>query len=259
MRSTISDLVSSWPRGRALTVHIIIAIASVCAPLVARAQDTALETEFRPLLVARYAAIARGDTAALSSHFADDLRWIGIANAGEGLSKAQLLALTSQAQVPIPVFDVDSIRARRFGNAAIVEYRRSDHRRVGDAAFTTVVRSQEVFSRSNGKWLLKLHTQSWVVTPITPVALDSATLVAFVGHYQIAPGYVDNVHWENGQLVATATGQATGARLVPVSATAFSPDGVGVVMVFERDSVGHVLDYVQAYPDGRVVRARRLP
>jgi hypothetical protein len=31
------------------------------------------------------------------------------------------------------------------------------------------------------------------------------------------------------------------------------------MIVFERDARGEVVDYVQAYPDGRVIRASRLP
>jgi hypothetical protein len=89
--------------------------------------------------------------------------------------------------------------------------------------------------------------------------MDSSALQPFVGRYQIAPNYVDNVHWESGHLIATASGQSSGARLVPVSSSAFSPDGIGSVLVFERDPRGRVVGYVQAYPDGRVIRASRLP
>lgn len=246
---------------RSMTLLIFFAFATVstATPLIVRAQSATLAAEFRPLLLARYAAIAHADTAALGSYLADDLSWIGIANAGADLSKPGLLALASVPQTPTPEYRVDSIRARRSGDMAIVEYQRSDHRRVGSAEQTTVVRAQEVFVKRGGKWLLELHTQSWVVIPVTPVAIDSVTLQAFVGRYQAALGFVDNVHWEAGHLVATATGEKVGARLVPVSASAFSPDGVAPLIVFERDSTGRVIGYVQGYPDGQVRRATRLP
>jgi hypothetical protein len=116
-----------------------------------------------------------------------------------------------------------------------------------------------VILRRDGGSRIVHHTLSWLARPVQPIAVDSSALQRFVGRYQIAPGYVDNVHWESGHLVATASGQAAGARLVAVSVNSFSPDGVGAVITFERDAAGLIVDYVQAYPDGRIVRASRLP
>ena len=59
--------------------------------------------------------------------------------------------------------------------------------------------------------------------------------------------------------MATASGQAAGARLIPVSGSAFSPDGIGAIIQFERDARGRVVGYVQGYHDGSLIRARRLP
>jgi hypothetical protein len=106
---------------------------------------------------------------------------------------------------------------------------------------------------------LARHALSWLVAPVLPIVLDSVAQQAFVGRYEIAPGYVDNVHWEHWYLVATASGQSSGARLIPISRNGFSPDGVGALIVFERDAAGRVRGYVQGYPDGRVIRAARIP
>src|SRR4051812_48946370 len=83
--------------------------------------------------------------------------------------------------------------------------------------------------------------------------------VRAVGRYAVAPGIVDDVHMERGHPVATITGYSPGAVLVPVSASVFSPDGVGALISFERDATGRVTGYVQGYADGRVVRRTRLP
>ncbi|HVH31351.1 MAG TPA: nuclear transport factor 2 family protein [bacterium] len=240
-------------------------LAALCAsalvpgalPSIARAQ-TNLAGRFQSLLLARYAAIARADTAALRPQLADDLRWVIGANGAE-VTKPQFLAAVAQPQVPAPRFEVDSVHAQRTGDIAIVEYRRADHRAVGTFEETLWTRALEIFVWLGGQWQLERHTQAWLVTPVRPVTLDSAALQAFVGRYQIAPSYVDDVHWEANRLVATASGQATGAVLVPVSATAFSPDSVGALMVFERDASGRVLGYVQGFPDGSVRRAARIP
>ena len=239
------------------TTVVALALVGSAWPIPAPTQDERVDA-FRRLLVAQYADIAHGDTAALRPRLADDLIWVIGANGNE-VSKGQFLAAVAPLQVPAPRFEVDSIRVQRIGDVAIVGYRRADHRAAGAFEVTTLTRALDVFVRRHGKWLLARHTQAWLVTPVAPVPLDSAALQAFVGRYQIGPAYVDDVHWEGDQLVATASGQKAGATLVPVSTSAFSPDGVGALMVFERDATGRVVGYVQGYPDGRVVRAARLP
>lgn len=213
---------------------------------------------FRDDLVAIYRAIARGDTSALRPYLADDLLWI-VAATGDVITKRQLLSAAAPVQTPAPRFDVDSVSSHPLGTTTAVEYIRSDHRRLGSEELVTRWRASAIFiSRGNARQLVR-HTLSWIAAPVISIALDSTTLQAYVGRYQIAPGYVDDVHWENHGLVATASGQPAGARLVPVSGSAFSPDGLGALIVFERDVTGRVLGYVQGYPDGRVIRASRLP
>ena len=139
-----------------------------------------------------------------------------------------------------------------------------DDERIGRRAVAQVMRARD---RGKDPQLLFSLLQAWHangtddlvrIANETPPP-DFAALRPFVGRYEIGPCYVDDVHWEAGALVATASGQTSGARLVPVSATAFSPDGVGALIVFERDATGRVIGYVQGYANGRVVRARRLP
>lgn len=237
------------------------ATVAVCAlPRASRAQATVppLAEQFRPVLAAQYKAMVRGDTAALHAHFADDLVWVVGLN-GTEVTKTQLLNAVAQVSAPAPRFEVDSVHATRFGDIAVVEYRRADHRQMGMGELKTSWRVLDVFARRGGQWILERHTQTWLVSPVIPISLDSAALQPFVGRYQIAPGYVDDIHWEDNQLVATASGQTAGAHLVPVSTSAFSPDGVGSLITFERDLTGRVIGYVQGYPDGSIFRARRLP
>ncbi len=244
---------------RGLAWSVVVALSAV--PSVASAQD-ALTATFRPLLDAEYSATVHGDTAALGALLADDLVWI-VGPDGSEMTKKQLLSAAAQLRVPAPHapaprFIVDSVRAKRFGDVATVAYRRTDHRPMGDGDFVTSWKALDVFALHKGRWLLERHTQVWLVSPVKSVTLDSASMSAFVGRYQIGPGYVDNVHWEGRNLVATASGQSAGARLVPVAANVFSPDGDGALISFERDASGRVLGYVQGYPDGHVIRAPKL-
>jgi uncharacterized protein (TIGR02246 family) len=239
---------------RRLACAGIFALASMPAP--ANAQ-TELANVFRPLLTAEYSATVRGDTASLKGMLADDLVWI-VGNSGAELTKSQLIAASARIGKSAPRFLVDSVRATRFGDVATVAYRRSDHWPMGSGEFVTSWKALDVFARRSGRWMLERHTQVWLVSPAKPIDLDSATMNDFVGRYQIADGYIDNVHVEGKGLVATASGQSIGAQLIPVSTDAFSPDGLGAMIVFERDATGRVVGYVQAYPDGRVVRAGRI-
>jgi ketosteroid isomerase-like protein len=231
-------------------------VALSAAPCIAGAQD-ALANTFRPLLDAEYGAMVRGDTATVGAMLADDLVWIIGQNRSE-MARSQLISAIGRMGKPAPRFVADSVHAKRLGNIATVEYRRTDHWPQGTGESVTSWKAMDVFALHKGRWLLERHTQVWLVSPVIPVALDSASMNAFVGRYQIAPGYVDNVHWEGKSLVATASGQSEGARLVPVATNVFSPDGDGALISFERDASGRVLGYVQGYPDGRVIRAPKL-
>jgi len=245
--------------------RLVLIASCVCAALVsnivavAHAQSPLSDT-FHKLLVSEYAATIAGDTATLGRLVADDAVWFLGAN-GAIMGKGDLLKITAQnyPQPQAPRFDVDSVHATRFGNVATVDYLRNDTWPMGDSVSRNSYRALDVFVMHEGRWQLERHTQVWLKAPITAIALDSTSMNAFVGRYRIGPGYVDNVHWEGKHLVATSSGQSVGAELVPVSATAFSPDGTGVVIVFERDANGRVLGYVQAFPDGSVRLAERLP
>lgn len=214
--------------------------------------------EFRGIVDSVYTAISRGDSAALGWRLADDLVWL-VGAAGDKASKTQLLAAASHVQNPAVHFDVDSVEVQGLGNVALVSFRRADHRSVGGVDFPARWRVLDVFAKRAGRWQLVHHMQAWYVAQVKAVAVDSAALQAFVGKYAAAPGIVDDVHWQDGHLVATLTGFPPGARLVPVSASVFSPDGVGALIAFERDSVGRVIGYVQGYPDGRIDRRPRSP
>jgi ketosteroid isomerase-like protein len=232
---------------------IVVAAVSACA----RSRHDQLDTEFHDQIVAYNAAAARADTAVLRQQLADDLIWV-IGATGDAIGKTQLLAVLGTLQNPTPRFDVDSVHVRQVGNVAIVDYQRTDRRRVGGYEDAVSWRVFETYVRDGAQWQVARHVQAWVrPPPPTPAPVDSATLAPFVGHYEINPSYIDNVHFEGRELVATPTGQKEGGHLVPVSETAFLPDGVGQLLVFERDNRGHVTSYIQGYPDGRVLRARK--
>lgn len=244
-------------RGFSGTVLWVVLPGLCAGPRTARAQALSPDA-FRPVLDSLYGAAARGDSAALRPWLADDLVWV-VGPTGAPATKAQILAASGRPPALPTQFEVDPVRVQRIGDVALVASRRTDRRTLGGYTSVATWRVLDVFAPRTGRWHLVHHTQTWLVAPVTPVALDSAAQQAFVGRYAVAPGIVDSVHWTGGTLWATITGFPPGARLVPVGASVFSPDGTGALIAFERDAVGRVTGYVQGYPDGRVLRRRKLP
>jgi ketosteroid isomerase-like protein len=216
-----------------------------------------LDARFAALINSRNDAMARGDTAAVHRGITDDMEWV-IGATGASVKAGAFLSLISHVPDPRPEWTIDSVHVRDLGGVATVTYRRLDRRRAGDYEGTSLTRALEVYVKRGHEWRLVHHSHTWIVMSPSPITVDSVTLAPFVGHYRIGGSYVDDVHWQAHHLVATATGQSEGADLVPVSESAFSPDGVAPLIVFERDAKGHVIGYVQGLPDGRVVRARRI-
>ncbi len=229
-----------------------------------RGQDrsTSPNSSVADVLRANYAAIAHRDTATLRANLADNAEWTTAAT-GAVVSKRALIQ--SVAQLPQLVtlhYDVDSVNTLVLGSVATAEYRLTDRRSFRGYATTHVSRALDVFALEHGRWRLVRHSQTWIVSTPATIALDSAALSEFVGRYDHGSGYIDDVHFVGSGLVATSSAEramgAVGAHLIPVSSDAFSPDGIASLIVFERDSAGRVVDYVQQSPDGAVTRARRI-
>lgn len=210
---------------------------------------------------ANYAAIAGHDTSTLERDLADDFRWV-LATGGQVVSKPQLLEALAHAPSAAVRYDVDSAHVEIVGDVALVEYRLTDRREFGGYTKAFASRGTDTFIRRDGNWRLTRRTQTWIVSPPATIALDTVALRAFVGRYEHGAGFVDDVHLERGELMATSSAESAsglpGAHLLPVSEDAFSPDGVAPLIVFERDASGRVVGYVQQSPDGSVTRARRL-
>jgi hypothetical protein len=193
---------------------------------------------------------------------------------GAVLGRSQLLAEAAQSTPLVSTYyHVDSLQTWRHGDMVAAEYLLTN-RRVAlrdrnaypepEATFETTFLSRvnAVFVMRDGRWQLVRHSQAWVVRPPDTTSADSVALAPFVGLYQRAKKYVDEVHFVDGHLVLRsmldARLGAPGARLYPVSTNTFSPDRSAPMIVFERDATGRVTGYVQQQPDGAIARTRRL-
>ena len=244
--------------------HPLLCLGMVVLSTAAHAQQPNLrDTSHAPVPTAEiFMAIAHADTAALQPLLGNDLRWVA-RTSGAVVGKPQLLATAAHALPLVSLqYEIDSLQTWQHGDIATAEYRVIDRRTFHGYQNVFVCRASDVFVRRHGRWELIRHTQAWIVHPPDTTAVDSAALVPFVGRYDRGAGFIDDVHFVDGHLVAQSTLEARlgepGAHLLPVSADTFSPDGVAPMIVFERDAQGHVTGYVQQQPDGTITRARRL-
>jgi hypothetical protein len=214
-------------------------------------------------VIAVFRAISRADTAALRPLLGDDLRWV-YASSGAVGDKAQLLAAAA-TRIPMATseYAVDSVQTWRNGDVAVAEYRLTSTRAFRKYRLKLVSRATDVLALRGGAWLLMRHSTTWIVRSPLLSDIDSAHAAVFVGQYDKGGGFVDDVHFHDGRLVAQSTLEkligTPGAMLRRVSDDTFSPDGIAPMIVFERDATGRVVGYVQQSPDGTITRARRVP
>jgi hypothetical protein len=226
----------------------------MAAAQAARSPETAVR--------AVYSAIAHADTVALREVLSKDLRWVS-GNSGAVATRQQLLNAASRPISEIRLeYQLDSVKTWERASVATVDYVLTNRRTFRDYQTVFTSRVTDTFARERGRWRLQRHIQAWTVHSPDTTSLDSLHLAAFVGRYDRGHGYIDDVHFRDGHLVAQSTYEALmgapGAHLYPVSANAFSPERSAPMIVFERDDHGRVTGYVQQQPDGPIARAPRL-
>ncbi len=246
-----------------LPVRAIAALLMLSATRL-QAQDSGQDDDslFAGLVRAQYAAIIHGDSTTLGQQVANDLRWIS-ATRGQVASRNELVASARALPAGLTLqFDVDSVMAQRRGDVASVEFRLSDRRTYRGHQNVFVSRASEVWAREQGRWRVLHHAQTWIIQPPATIVLDSVALAPFVGRYDRGDGYIDDVHFLEGHLVAQSTSEREkgepGAHLYPVADAAFSPERAAPMIAFQRDASGKVTGYVQQQPDGTVARAPRM-
>lgn len=199
---------------------------------------------------------------ALRRLLAPELRWV-MGSSGAAVTRRQLLSAASR---PIPEvrleYQLDSVATWKRDAVAGADYVLTARRTFREYQTVLVSRASDTYVRNQGEWQLVRHTQTWIVHSPDTTTLDSLQLAAFVGRYDRGHGYIDDVHFHAGYLVAQSTYEALigapGAHLYPVSTNTFSPERSAPMIVFERDQQGRVTRYVQQQPDGIIARAPRI-
>lgn len=87
-------------------------------------------------------------------------------------------------------------------------------------------------------------------------SIEEDTLMAYVGDFELQPGFIVKVILEDKGLIAQATGQES-VNLKPLSSFEFEVEGVGASVSFHRDSSNQV-NLMKLYQGGQVLNAPRM-
>jgi hypothetical protein len=90
----------------------------------------------------------------------------------------------------------------------------------------------------------------------TGISIDADTLLAYVGDYELQPGFIVKITMKGEDLIAQAAGQED-VELRPVSTFEFKVSGADARVSFHRDSSGKV-SLMKFYQGNQVVNAPKL-
>ena len=232
--------------------------ASAAAPAALAAQGPA-EQALRAWNERFEVALARNDTTTLRTLVSDDLTFVA-PNGGAVQSRTQLFVALATRGPRATAVTLDSVQVQRVGEQLVLTGLRTERTGYGITTVPSTMRVVQLFQRGPLGWRLTHWAPTWSVAPVPGVKVPTTELDAFVGNYELAPGYVDRITREGEHLVSAPVGQQrAGVRLLPTSHSTFRPDGGVTRVVFERDAQGTVTGYVLALPDGRSLVAPRLP
>ena len=113
-----------------------------------------------------------------------------------------------------------------------------------------------LFWKRRGSWQVFARHYSRLPPERTAVKLDPKIYDAYVGQYELAPGFVLSVTREGDILMTQATGQPK-VELLPESEIGFFIKDISAVFVFMRDEKGEVNQLI-TIQDGRIIAAKRI-
>lgn len=123
-------------------------LALVLAPAAALAADSGKELE--DLERRLVAAIASGDLATYDQIVADD--YVAFQASGTESTKAEILASYRSGSLHYTGLEIFDVRARLFGDTAVVSAKTKGMRREGDHDVPNRVRYIRVYAKRDGRW-----------------------------------------------------------------------------------------------------------
>jgi CubicO group peptidase (beta-lactamase class C family) len=121
-----------------------------------------------------------------------------------------------------------------------------------DLAITNYKKSLEL----NPKNTSAIEALKRLENPSAPVTVDASVVDAYVGEYELAPGFILRVFREGDKLMTQATGQEK-FEIVAESETTFAPRSFPAKLTFVKDSEGHVTG-VRLNQGGREINGKKI-
>ena len=151
----------------------------------------------------------------------------------------------------------EDIQVRTYGDTAIVNgrivYKAQPS---GQAEISFQSRFTDTFLKRQGRWQVIARHYSRLPHERMVVKLDPKTYDAYVGQYELAPGFFLSVTREGYKLITQATGQPK-FELLPESEIGFFIKDISALFIFMRDEKGKVNQLI-TIQDGRIISAKKI-
>ena len=151
----------------------------------------------------------------------------------------------------------EDLQVRIYGETAIVNGRIVFKAQPGgQAEISFQSRFTDTLVKRQGKWQVVARHYSRLPPARTPIKLEPSVYNAYIGQYELAPGFFMSVTKEGDRLMTQATGQPK-LELLPESDIAFFIKDISALFVFMRDEKGEVSQLI-TIQDGRILSAKRI-
>jgi len=241
-----------------VAVVLFLALFSICLgqTVQTRAQVNKDEQALRRLEDEWLGSYLRGDKATWDRIVADD--FTSTDESARFRNKAQEREVIQAPPSTIKAsLTNEDLQIRIYGDSAIVTGRIVSRAQLGsqpEISFQS--RFTDTLLKRRGKWQVFARHYSRLPPERTAVKLDPKIYDAYVGQYELAPGFVLSVAREGNTLMTQATGQPK-VELLAESEIGFFIKDISAVFVFMRDEKGEVNQLI-TIQDGRIIAAKRI-
>jgi ketosteroid isomerase-like protein len=239
-----------------MTARLIILASLLAAAAPAQAStDPALAAQLKAKTQALVDAIATGDKAVWLKTMDPALLFVSEDN--EIKTRADLL----KELAPLPPGLVGSIKVadyqlRRHGDVAVATYIADETLDYHGQTIKTKFRTTDSWHQAGGKWTMVSSMTLAVLGDPPAIALPSATLADYAGHYQLTPDIRYTVRVDGSRLLGMHDGRPEAELKAEAADLFFVPGSPRSRKVFFRDAGGHVTGFADRREGNDIVWRR---
>ena len=156
-----------------------------------------------------------------------------------------------------PTLEIQDVQVHVYGDTAVMSSRGIYRAEANGQKITNSFRTTDVWLRRDGRWQLIASHGSQIPPERVAVNVDPKIYDAYVGEYEIAPGFVFNVTRQGDKLVGQTTGEKKLHELLPQNETTFYIKGDPDLNIFVKDERGQVTHIIFRSQDGREIKAKK--